>query len=46
MTVKTYEEYKQAQEALVEAIKKDNTGRTLELLEAIANYTEHLLQVF
>ena len=50
MTIKTFEEYKQARIELVKAIDnaidKYETARALELLEAICEYDERMLQVF
>lgn len=50
MTIKTYEEYKQARVALVKAIdnaiEKYETEQALELLDAILDYDERMLQVF
>ena len=50
MTIKTFEEYKQARAELVKAIDnaidKYETARALELLDAIIEYDERMLQVF
>ena len=46
MTIRSPEEYMQAQTALAKAIKEYNTALEIELLGAIADYAEYLIEEF